>query len=329
MFKRILICLVMCTLVCSMFASLEKKLQELLGKNAEMYLEPLANTIGAGLNVGQYNNASTLPPLTFSVRVGSGLISIPSSDKTFYAAMPDGEKVKTATIFGKEGASHTYTHTFTQTIEGVGEVSWDQDIEINLPQGWDDALPFVPVPNVSVFLGLPMGNELMLRYLPPMKLPGDLGDATVFGIGVKHSIDQYLPSMFPVHLAVQGSYQNIEIGDIVKINATSFNAIASKKLLMLTLYGSVGVETSSLSVKYTYQPTFDSIGLPIDPTLPIDPSQLIPELEPIPISLNFNGANDVRTTLGIRYAVLPFISVYGDVTAAKYSSYNVGLGIGF
>ena len=305
MSKKIITFLVLLSFGCFLVAeSLEEKLEKFASDNAKSYLQPLANSVGAGMNSGFYHSARVLKPFMPSLKIGSTLVLIPSSDKSFIAKSPsnlvyEGD-VKTATIFGDKGG------TFIGKEYGSNKID-----DLKLPNGAD--LSLIPVPQASVSIGLPYGNELMFRYLPPMEISKEIGDIGFWGIGVKHSIDQYLTGLFPVDLSVQAVYQKMDIADIVKINTFALNAQVSKKLLMLTFYGGLGYENASLEVDYNYK----EIN-PENPDLPID----------VKTKIKMDAENSVKATAGLRYSILLF-DFYADYSIAHTPTINLGVGVGF
>jgi len=312
--RKIILTLIIVTLIGVLLAeSLEENLQKFAGNNAQGYLKPLVNTLGTGLNSGFYNTAKVLSPIMPNVKVGFVYISLPKSDKTFMAkgvpvldanGIPEfivpndptsGIKtvdVKTATIFGDEGAP-------------IGDYA-------TLPDGAD--LPFVPFANASASIGLPFGNEVMVRYIPSVNLGKAVGEFNYWGVGVKHSIDQHLPLGFlPLSISAQYVYQSMTLGDIVDIKTHAGNVQGSIDILMFSIYGGLGVESASLNVKYDYKYK--------------DPLDNNAE-KSIPVKLDLESDNSVKMTIGAGISPFPLVNVYADYNIAKYPSVNVGLRVG-
>ncbi len=290
---KILWILVTIFLVGSLFASdFDENLQQLVEENGKEYVKPFVTAFGSNLNSGLYNTAavlkpSILRPIRFGFNFHTMLAMVPSSDKTFNALNPDGETyTETATVFGDEGGEFL-----------------DHKI---YPDGFNISMVPLFVPQFR--FGLPAGNELMIRYLPPLDFQ-DYGELTFWGVGLKHSIDQYIP-LFPINIAVQGAYQTLTVGDLVDITSIAVNAHASKTILMWTLYGGIGYEETTLKAKYEYTPPEDIEDL-VDPTH---------------VEFEIKGDNNFRMTAGFRYAILPFIHLNADYTVSQYQVVTVGLG---
>ncbi len=287
--------------------TIEEKLQKFGTDGAKGYIQPLVNTMGANLNTGFYNSAKVLKPFRPQLTFNIMLTPIPSKGKKFILNRPDTiyaePYLETSTIFGDETGNTFHGNTYyTQQVT-----------DITLPGGVNtDVMPLV-IPQLA--LGLPFGNEIQLRYLPKYKVNDDFGNIEFFGIGLKHSVSQYLP-LFPVDIAVQGFYQSITLGDILDIKALALNAQVSKKLLFLTLYGGLGWENTTMDAKYTF----------IQET--IDPVSYQSNFTPIPISLSLEAENSVRATAGMRLSLL-FLKLYADYSIAAYNTANIGVGVGF
>lgn len=296
--------------------SLTQKLEEFGKENGKSYIKPWVTSFGTSLNTGLYQSAKVLPPFLFGVTLNSMLAFVPDEDKTFTAYSPTLEyngttyelyneaELETATVFGDKGATFTINDALPDEIDMSG-------LDLKLPNGGNlSAVPLL-VPQVQV--GLPAGNEVLLRIFPKVEINQDLGEISFWGAGLKHSISQYIP-LVPIDLAVQGVYQQMQVGDIIKISSMAFNAQISKKLLMWTLYGGLGYEKSSMNVKY------DGTVYQVDN----DILQEIPEK----FEFDIDGENEFRMTAGIRYSIA-ILKFYADYTLSKYSVLNFGLGLSF
>jgi hypothetical protein len=296
-------------------------------ENIKGYLSPLANTIGAGINSGLYTTAETPTFFSFSVKVGTAMINVPSSDKTFIAKAPSidisalgisgidsiqlWKEVETATVLGKKNGGNPYpfnNNLDSDQILALQLAGLDVPSPFSLPGGIN--LPTVPLPVMSLSVGI-YHTEVFFRGLPEIKLDPEIGNISYFGIGLKHGLDQYLP-FCPVDIAAQYVYQNMKLTKHLEISANALNIHASKSLLLLTLYGGVGIESSNIQVKYDYQPK-DAFNDPVG--------------DPKTTKIDFNGANSFKANIGLKYSLLPFIGIYGDYNIAKYGSINGGLEI--
>jgi len=166
-------------------------------------------------------------------------------------------------------------------------------------------VPF-PFPVLQASVGLPFGLEPSIRLLPAFKIPGDLGKAigeiSVFGAGLKVDLDQFIPiPLFPVDIAAQAYFQKMKIGEILSGTSTSFNLMASKKILFLTPYVGVGKESSSFTASYKME----------------DGSKQ---------DFKVDGKNDVRMTAGLNIKLL-VLQLNAEYSKGEYDA--LGLGVGF
>jgi len=307
--KIILISLLLSLVVGISWAeSLTEKLERFGTENGEAYINPWVTAFGTSLNTGLYQSAKVLKPFLFGVNINNMALFVPEEDQTFTLTSPtinginiwEDEELESATCFGDKGATVTFK-------DDIGRL-----LDPKLPNGADiSTLPmFIP----QVNMGLPFGNEIMLRGFPKMELQKDIGDFSFWGVGLKHSLDQYIP-LVPIDLAVQAAYQQMSFADVIDIDSFAANMHISKKLLMWTLYGGVGYENTNMEVK------FDGVSYDVD-----ENGDII--IVPTEIKFDLEGENEYRATAGIRYSFL-LAKIYADYTISKYQVLNLGVGLSF
>ena len=87
----------------------------------------------------------------------------------------------------------------------------------------------------------------------------------------------------------------------------------SKSIPVITLYGGIGLEKSSLDISYTYigdDPETDAVETDAD----------------VPISFNMEGENKFRTTVGARLK-LAILTINADYNMGEFNTINVGVGL--
>jgi len=311
-------------LVSSLFSDIQESLEKFGKENGQAYIKPFVTAYGTNFNSGLYNTAKVLKPFRFGLFINTMLAFIPDKDKAFLPSRPDmymddplnpGEIIylyeepteETATVFGEDGGMLNH-NPILDNIPGLDT----SNLDIYFADGTN--LPAVLLMVPQFHLGLPAGNELMIRGFPKHKISKDIGKIGFWGIGLKHSISQYIP-LVPIDLAVQGVYQSLYLGDILELNNFALNAEISKKLLMWTLYAGMGYEQTKLKVEYETEikvydgsNAFDSESLDID--------------------FEMEGNNNFRTTFGIRYSLI-LLKLYADYTISDYNIFNAGIGISF
>jgi hypothetical protein len=221
-------------------AQIEDAVKELNSTNSQGYLQPFFDCFANNLNSGIYTSAhiplAGLHVKLSLVAMGTG---IKPEDATFLgiASPYDPTPVKTATIFGAKG---------TIVMGPSGVVSYRfQDGQIT-----GDFYPFA-APQIE--LGSFLGTNARVRFFKA-KLPGEagktIGEISLLGYGLQHSISQYIP-LFPIDVSAGFFIQKFDIGDILKCRTLNIGLQASKSFSPLTLFGGVDLNSGTMNVSYT------------------------------------------------------------------------------
>jgi hypothetical protein len=315
-------------------------------KLVQAYITPWANAFGAGVNGSWYNTAKPHKFGGFDITFGANLGFVPSSNKTF-----DVTKVG-LTLFQGTGLAPTVAGPKTDgpTLTGptIGTIA---PVTFTTPPGTDWAI--MPVPYLQAGIGLPLGTELKVRFVP--KIPISDGDFSSWGIGLLHSIMQYIPgeklvpfdvSLFggytvlrgntPLNLQPDltkpqnyssaypaGSFDNQKMSLVVE--AWNISVIGSVNLKIISFYGGLGYSKTSTVVNMT-----GNFPLPyIDPAVSLtevvyEDAGVVKDFPRIDIK-NFSG---LRTNLGFRLK-LAVVTFHADYTWSQYSVISTGLGFSF
>lgn len=86
----------------------------------------------------------------------------------------------------------------------------------DLPQGANINNIIAGIPQIE--FGSIFGTELLLRFIPPVDLGKNIGKFTFWGIGIRHSISQYISKPF-INIALQIAYQGTNLKN--KIGVTN------------------------------------------------------------------------------------------------------------
>ena len=100
-------------------------------------------------------------------------------------------------------------------------------------------------------IGNIMGTQAVIRYIPIPDM-NNVPKSTFWGVGLRHSISQYLPNV-PVDLAASAFYQQLTIGDLMEEKTLNFSGEASKSFSILTIYGGVQYESATMTLDYDYK----------------------------------------------------------------------------
>ncbi len=315
-------------------------------KLAQAYITPWANAFGAGVNGSWYNTAKPHKLGGFDITIGANIGFVPSSDKTFDVSKIDlssftgSGMAPTAAGPKKDGPLLT-----GPTVGGIAPVTFNTPPGIN----WD----LMPVPTLQVGIGVSGGTELKIRYIP--KIPISKGDFSSWGIGLLHSIMQYIPGakLLPFDVSLFGGYTKLK-GDLplnlqpdlskpqnysskyptgsfdnqnlsMVVEAWNASVIASFNLPVISFYGGLGYARTTTLIKMTGNFPLPTIDTKISTTDYVyEDAGVLKDFPNIDIK-NFSG---LRTNVGLRlkFAVVTF---HVDYTWAQYSVLSTGLGISF
>ncbi|NBB73666.1 MAG: hypothetical protein GVY35_08315 [Bacteroidetes bacterium] len=295
------------------------------------YLAPGVTGFGAGLNTGWAGAAKPHGVLGFHLRIGATLSRVPNDDRVFSLAAGD---LTTLTLANPEIGN-------SPTIAGDDAVPTYQlqtpsGSAIDMPEGTGFA--FAPTPVVEAGVGLVRDTEIMLRLVPPADIGDDYGQISLFGIGAKHGVNQWLPggALLPVDLTVMAHYTRFGLdADLDEngpdpdaglddngdqslewdTNAWAVTALVGKSLPVLSVFAGLGVETSATDV--ALKGTYD-----------IENEQGIPSSVEDPLTVAFDRNTSLRALAGARLR-LGFFALYLEGTLANYSSVTAGVGLSF
>ena len=219
--------------------TVEDALKQLSSDNGKGYMQPIADLFGANMMAGSYHSAA-IPKagfnIAFDIVVMGGLVG--DDQKSYDGILPTGfnpAKVKAPTIFGGKGP------LVTDQATGLSYRFPDGIINTSL-------FPFI-VPQLTI--GSFMGTEVFARYVFIPKLGEDaLPATTLWGAGIRHNISQWF-GVLPVDLAVGFFYTKFTSGDLIDYTGTQIGAQASKSFKLVTLYGGLAWEQSTMNLKYT------------------------------------------------------------------------------
>ena len=321
------------------------------GKIIQAYLSPYVNAFGAGLSGGWYNTAKPHKFGGFDITTSFSVGIVPTSAQTF-----DIGKLGLTTLNGS-GSSPTVAgpNTIGQPLTSKTLVGTNPVTSFTLPKGTN--WRYIPAPALQIGLGLPLGTEVKVRYLPKINI--DEGSVSLWGVGLIHSIMQYLPGhkLSPFDVSVFGGYTQLEANlklpmnpdpgvqmatgyswpanaftdQNLKLKVVAYNvsAIASVNLKVITFYCGLGYNKTSTEIKITGNYPMPSA----DPVLPAVPTGIrynsTSLLKGSDIKVPaFNTDPNLRANIGFRLK-LAVITIHADYTRAMYNVVSAGLGISF
>lgn len=277
------------------------------------YLSPLGNGLGAITNNGWYNSARPHRLLGFDATFTLSLLNISEEHKIF-----DPNSI----------VNFSSSETSTPTIIGSGDgalVQYNGE-EFKLPNQ-TKLFPTLALPNFNFGLGVLKKTEINGRFIPNYKYnlgffgKGEIG---MWGVGFKHDVLQWIPiigNAIPISLSLQAGHTQLNSKlaildqDVsIDVQATNFNIILSRKILMLTGYTSVG---------YNFSTTTFTAGENISNAESFNLNELEVDL---PIEMKFENNNEFRANVGLRFN-LAVIAIHANHTFSKYPVTTLGLGL--
>jgi hypothetical protein len=284
----------------------------------DAYLAPGVTGFETGLNTGWTGAAKPHSVLGFHLRIGATLSRVPSSDRTFTLlpgdlttlTLENGEIGSSPTVAGEEDAP-TY------------QLGLPSGSTISMPEG--SGFSFAPTPVIEAGIGIVRDTEVMLRLVPSVGVVDNYGTVSLFGAGVKHGLNQWVPGRTPLPVDVtamvhytrfdldadleESGNQRLEWGT----DTWAVTALVGKSIPVVSVYGGLGVETAAteIAMKGTYE---------------IENDQGIPATVEDPLSISFDRNTSLRALGGVRIR-LGFTALYLEGTLANYSSLTAGLGL--
>ncbi|WP_299679893.1 DUF6588 family protein [uncultured Tenacibaculum sp.] len=338
--KKFLLSLFVCSTISSFSQELETILlaREDAAKITDAYLQPAFKGFIFSMNNGWYHTAKVHKKFGFDITIGASASLVPEKEEIFdlsaigLSNSTTFDRNMTPTVAGDSNTPATITYQSTVAGQNVSA-------NFQMPNGVKEDLPLnsVPAPSIQVGIGLPFKLDAMVRYTP--KVGSDDVKGSVFGIGLKKEITDWLGIVgkTPLHISILAAYSNMNvdyvIGDVneqeistrnalteFRLNAYTFQAIASLNLPIINFYGGVGFNSGSTNLNMLGEYTLRyNTGNPLLPN--------VQETVTDPFSLE-QDASSFNATVGARIS-LGFFKIFGSYTLQEYSSLNAGIAFSF
>jgi hypothetical protein len=249
---------------------------------SSLYVAPLVDAYGAGINAGLFHTASVGGGVIPGVDLYAGIkvfgAMVPPEMQTFNAQYsadqvvtgPDGRQYvvpvdfsieDAPTVFGTGSAGSAVAridrtvHSGSDGIPGtVDDVVIDETLRLPTLPGLA-ATTVAPLAVPQFGIGSLFGTDIMIRYLPSIRW-WRFGMLSLTGVGIRHNVSQHFGAL-PVQVSVQAVLQDLTLQDTaterqtLRARAMALNLAVSKSLAIVTLYGGVQVEQTSVDVDYT------------------------------------------------------------------------------
>jgi hypothetical protein len=312
-------------------------------------MTPWANAFGAGLNGSWYNTAKPHKFGGFDITTGLNVGIVPSSAGSFDLSSLG----LSSNLTPLTGSAPTISGTNADGPEMTYSQSGITLATFNTPPG--TTWKYMPVPTLQAGIGLPLGTELKVRFIP--RVPIKEGDLMLWGVGLMHSIMQYIPGnkLIPVDASIFAGYTrlngNVPINlqpepgipeNYSTINpATSFSdqnisatvealnvsAIASLNLPVISFYGGLGYTKTRTLVELTGNYPTPLLAGPAGSQHAEYNDNGVKTGADFPI-IDIKNFSGLRANIGFRIK-LAVVTFHADYTRAQYNVVSAGLGVSF
>ncbi len=321
----------------------------------EEYAAPFFAAIGNNFTNGWYSTAEPLKLLRFEVKIPITASFVPQDDRTFdltalnlnHIRPSTGAPNEFPTILGKEDESALFeVYVSDPNLPGAFVLT----DELLLPT---TGTPIFPGISPQVSIGLIKKTELMIRFLPEMKLPNASGDdfkTKYFGLGIKHDVKQWIPivNKLPIDISAIFGFTNATLSytgeilvpsdlsglfsDNTGVNYAEQNMTFDVKSWMAALIVSKKLPVFTFFGGFKYASATTDLGLNGQyPFININPTTLNEYVDHVENPINIESKhNQFGINGGLRVKMGVFnISLSGIYSPGGYSSATLGLGIGY
>jgi hypothetical protein len=319
------------------------------------YITPAVNAFGAALAGGWYNTAEPHKLGGFDLTFTANVAIIPkkyetfiiNNDKLSLLKLADPAKNLSQTVAGENIAGPNIVYNVK---DANGNVIYTQPA-FTMPSGLNSN--YIPAPMIQAGIGLIKGTEVMVRFLPNVKISDN--EIGLWGLGGKHDIKQWIPGLkkLPVlqmsimygytklhtFIALDVDKNSIGAGSIpgeetntwddqymkIVVQSQTANLLVAANLKVVCFYGGIGFVTTKTNLKLDGD--FPIVQIPDGEIMPV----VAAITNPIDMEIknqNGGGVTKPRLNAGIRFK-LAIITLHFDYSWANYNVLTAGLGFSF
>ncbi|MGE5365109.1 MAG: DUF6588 family protein [Bacteroidota bacterium] len=220
-----------------------------------------------------------------------------------------GSKKENIQVTFAPRGSETFLVTDPRTQQSMTVSLPTRSIKINV-KGALENFSMLPAAAPQIKIGTVYGTQMLLRYLPGINMPEDLGKLDFIGFGLQHNPGVWLKTPLPVDISLGFMTQKITLADLLKITGTAYGINVSRTfgtgLVKVTPFAGFILEKTNVEVDYTS--TFDSEA----------------GKEEVNIKFDMESENKNRVNLGAAVQ-LGSVSLILDYNIGKYKALTAGL----
>jgi hypothetical protein len=278
-------------------AQVDDRLEAYTGRNATGYMAPFVDGFRSNLNSGLFHTARISGGFSISLEFNVAATLFSEESRTFLATTEGGFEPETTveapTVVGDPDAVY---------------VTGDSALVFVFPGGFDVDHMYLSCPQLRV--GSWRGTEVVGRLILYDTGSTEVGRLGVWGVGVRHSVSQYLERLAPVDVALAGMWQHAELHndddqDVLDSELATLAVHGGVALGSMYPYAGLSVSWHSMAIRYRFD-----------------------DVDAGPIELDFSSNGDLQLTLGVSYEV-GFVAAYGEYNLASEHSVAAGLSVRF
>jgi len=331
----------------------QSQLQQLLGQNAKLYVQPLITSTGMGLNSGVYHTAKVHKMLGFDVNLNVNATAIPDAGKTYtfdtsslqnltftFTNPQDNSNVNVTLDASQvypslEGASTLFGPNETQAIDPnksyaentivtqIANQTGMTEAQVRAQMGSNinnkvDQIPSVPVP--------PGFN---IPAMPTTSLQASVG----LPFGTEAQL-RYVPSTAINKdlgdFGLLGIGARISLDQFIPVPFFPVDITAGAFYQDLKL-GPVNIKSNIIHAEVGKSIPFITVygGFGLESSkLKASYDYTAADGTVVPVDISVDGENGFRTTVGFRLKLF-LLSINADYNIGKYNTYNAGVGLTF
>ena len=313
---------------------------------AKAYSKPLSKAFGTDINTGWITTGKAFKPGRFEVRVFANAAFVPEKDRTFAVntlglnsnvRLAPGSTNVAPTVFGDDSPGPLLNVYATRPDTKQEE----QITSFNTPEGIGTSI--APIPMAQVTIGLVKETELMVRFIPK-STAGDF-KVDLWGVGLKHSIRQWIPGMTdsPLDITAAAAYSSFRSSYGLQVNPqsgvanpnpvdyTNQNIIFNTEAFMgqLVVSRTISVITGYAGLSYSSAATTTGMLGNYPVTILREQPPYTRQIQNITNPVNFvTNYNQLGITGGFRLKIAIF-TLNAEGTWAKYPTVSAGIGLGY
>jgi hypothetical protein len=305
------------------------QIRSLSGENAELYAEPLARGLAQALAGGHMERASVLPALGFDLGVRVMGARPTREARTFQPVIPDSVVFQhpftgqPQVYFDPFRAQDGATESPTIVGEGAGIVLVpDGDFEAALLEAGQDpadyriafpsgqSISVVPTMSFHGSLGIGMGTEVTMHFLPTVEILSEVGEVRSHGLSVSHSPTHWFSS--PVDLLLTAGYHEGRAGEEVHVSALHYGGVGGVAAGPMSFFGGVQLRYASTDVNYRIENPDGVPGIPADG---------------LEVSFSTDAGSGPSYLVGARLQLL-VLNIAGHYSVGSYDVFSIKMGLG-